>query len=381
MPLFGPPNIEKMTASRDVKGLIKVLKGQTDPQLRAQAVQALMQIGDGQAIEPLYEARNDDNPGVRALAAIALGYFGDERAVDGLISTLYIGQETSVKLLGLLGGSQAVGPLSEVVDNYKAPDAMKSAAIEMLVHIGDARAIRPLVHSLVFSNTDRPAVNQALKSFGEAAIPPLMEKLAKGQDIFKDRWESVREPLEGAFLVLGAPAREALVESLDQSPNFELLKDKVAILKQMDCGLDFPQANAAEVLVRGDKEEIAALGPEAEGVLSTLWKDAGGENWLNALIRIWGAEAGDRLLEMLQDGSLGYTAQDDAIKALGELGDERAIPILTSAYTTKGGAGGLEPVQLPGSRAGHRNSVGLLRIRLDSHRRRGCPCEKELDAA
>jgi len=334
MPLFGPPNIEKMMNNRDVKGLVKVLKGEADPQLRAQAVQALLQIGDRQAVEPLYEALNDDNRGVQALSAIALGYFGDSRAVEGLIDTVDIGGEISIKLLGMLGGSEAVRPLIRIIENsyHAKSDAGIIAAAQALGNLGDTRAIQPLIHAqLVCNDPARPAIIKAITAFGASAVPPLMHRLAKGTDILPDRWESIRDRLEVVFLALGEPARDALVDSLDDfSTNFELLADTVALLKKMDGGLDSPKAKAADALVRGDETQIAGLGAEAEGLLTTFWKADGGEPRLNALIRIWGPQAADRLIDLVQDGTLGYTPKREAMKALGGLGDERAVPILAA---------------------------------------------------
>jgi HEAT repeat protein len=66
MGLFGPPNIEKMKAKRDVEGLIKALAYKSgyiceEFEVRKAAADALGQIGDIRAIQPLYYALHDDN--------------------------------------------------------------------------------------------------------------------------------------------------------------------------------------------------------------------------------------------------------------------------------------------------------------------------------
>ncbi|MCC7162462.1 MAG: HEAT repeat domain-containing protein [Anaerolineae bacterium] len=52
MPLFGPPNIEKLKAKHDVNGLIKALGDQKNSDLRAKAAKALGEIHDTQAVGP-----------------------------------------------------------------------------------------------------------------------------------------------------------------------------------------------------------------------------------------------------------------------------------------------------------------------------------------
>jgi hypothetical protein len=61
MTLFGPPNIEKLEARRDVKGLIKALGYLQDPKIRWCAATALSKVGDARAIAPLLDALKDRN--------------------------------------------------------------------------------------------------------------------------------------------------------------------------------------------------------------------------------------------------------------------------------------------------------------------------------
>ena len=56
MPLFGPPNVDKLKAKRDVKGLSRALSYQKDDEVRRRAAKALGEIGDAQAVEPLTAA-------------------------------------------------------------------------------------------------------------------------------------------------------------------------------------------------------------------------------------------------------------------------------------------------------------------------------------
>jgi hypothetical protein len=89
MPLFGPPNAEKLAAKRDVKGLIQALGYQKDWCVRRDAARALGQIGDSRAVEPLIAALNDADSNPRTAAAQALGTIGDVHAVEPLRAVLY----------------------------------------------------------------------------------------------------------------------------------------------------------------------------------------------------------------------------------------------------------------------------------------------------
>jgi len=62
------PDIEKLEKKRDVEGLIKALRHED---VRLEAVTALGRIGKP-AVEPLIQALNDDNEGVRMGAKKAL---------------------------------------------------------------------------------------------------------------------------------------------------------------------------------------------------------------------------------------------------------------------------------------------------------------------
>ncbi len=130
MPLFGPPDIEKLKAKGDIRGLIKA--GGNNKQ-REKAVEALVQIG-APAVEPLIAALTRKNRWgrVAAGAAQALGEIGDPRAVEPLIGTLVGDKRYFVLEAGTV-----------------VPDMWLSViAATALGKIGDPRAVEPLVATL-----------------------------------------------------------------------------------------------------------------------------------------------------------------------------------------------------------------------------------------
>ncbi|MGZ8886158.1 MAG: HEAT repeat domain-containing protein [Halobacteriota archaeon] len=68
-----------MRKERDVEGLIKAL-GNINNDVRSDAVQAFVEIGDPKAVEPLINALNDKDEHVRRAAAVTLGKIGDPKA-------------------------------------------------------------------------------------------------------------------------------------------------------------------------------------------------------------------------------------------------------------------------------------------------------------
>jgi HEAT repeat protein len=106
MPLFGPPNVDKLKAKRDVLGLIKALGYQQYSNVRGAAVGALGQLGDDRAVEPLIGALHDKNADVRGAAMEALTAIGVS-AVEPLIGALRdedrFVRDAAAQTLGQLG--------------------------------------------------------------------------------------------------------------------------------------------------------------------------------------------------------------------------------------------------------------------------------------
>jgi len=70
MGLFGPPDVKKLTAKRDLKGLIKAV-GHSDSSVSGQAIEALKRLGDA-PIDVLLDELRSPNKGVRTSASTVL---------------------------------------------------------------------------------------------------------------------------------------------------------------------------------------------------------------------------------------------------------------------------------------------------------------------
>ena len=271
MSLFGPPDVEKLESKRDVKGLIGALGYQKDPygDLRRAAAEALGEIGDPRAVEPLIGSLKDDR--VHLAAIKALDKINDRRAVEPLIGML----------------------------KSRGREASEAAAMT-LGHLGDPRAIEPLVAAL----GNGPAAAEALIQIGDArAVDPLIGKL-----LWKNQWPMFRDSREAAAELLGRFGDPRAVEPL------------IAALKDQDRDV---RKAAAEALGRlGDLRAV-------EPLLAFLGDIETGSAAIEALAKIGDPRAVEPLLAALADPRRLWS--DQAAVALGLLGDPRAVGSLLIA--------------------------------------------------
>jgi HEAT repeat protein len=174
--------------SRAVEPLIQTLEGE-DGIVQRSAAKALGNIKDVRAVEPLLRALKDSD--IQAEAARALGEVGDARAIGPLVHALQDRGARGISDPGALGealarfGDQAVGSLIQTLEHGNA-DARRAVA-QILIKIGDARAVEPLVKALRDEDGFlRKFAAQALGEIRDArAVAPLTQTL-------KDREDAVR---------------------------------------------------------------------------------------------------------------------------------------------------------------------------------------------
>ena len=306
MGLFGPPNVEKMEAKKDIKGLINALGYQKDNDVRQAAAAALVRIG-ATAVEPLSASLKHEYGDVRRAAAKALGEIGDPRAVEPLLAAVKAGTTDSMRD----GSSLAVEALAKI--GTPAIDIMvaalrdvewkvRRAAVLALSEIGDPRAIQPLIATLMDKDDDvRRAVAGALVKAGEPAVRPLIvvledlnvdarrsavEALGEIGDpqavrplvaVLNDEDQQVRQAAADALVKVGKPAVQPLIAVLE------------------DLNVDVRRAAAESLGEIGDPQAVrplvAALNDEDQQVRKAA---------ANALVKV-GEQSVDLLTSALQD--------------------------------------------------------------------------------
>lgn len=266
--LFGPPNVEKMKARRNVKGLIKATGYTKDSgQIRQSAILALIEMGE-LAVKPLIRALKDKREIVREAAVEALCKIGAP-AVESLIAALKDPsvdvRKAAARILGNIGDARAVKPLIDALND--ADPHVRITVAGALGQLGAESAIRPLLSVLQDENSDvRKAAAKALKSIGAVAVEQVVLGL---KDADKDtRLASARalgemgdvttvEHLLGVLSGDPEPGvRAAAATSLGQLGDTCAVQPLIAALKDRDDGVG---ASAAEAL--GLLKDAEATGP------------------------------------------------------------------------------------------------------------------------
>jgi HEAT repeat protein len=238
MPLFGPPNIEKLKRKRDIQGLVRALHHK-DADVRSRAADALSGMGDARAVEPLFAALEDREAEVRASAAVALGKLKDSSAVDALAVLLYqdsihLVQLSAAEALGNLGDARAVPSLVMCLQarqrgydlrcDLHATAGLRAAAASSLGQLGDRRALDPLSTALRKDDDMqvRTAAALSLGALGDArAIDPLVSALKRQS--FERITQQQRDPMGRADIIVtlgrrevGEPVRVAAARALKE---------------------------------------------------------------------------------------------------------------------------------------------------------------------
>ncbi len=240
---FSKPNVTKMKAKKDVKGLIRVFKYKTakkgsinlldymkEQPVQSDARKALVMIGEA-AVEPLIQALKDEDSQVRGNAILALGEIGDRRAVEPLIQAIkdedeYIRQKAA-EVLYKLQDERAVKNLVEyfisALNNYDK--SVRRRAADYLGEMGDPTAIEPLIQ--VLGDSDFYVRQSASKALGkmpvESAVEPLINTLGNEKVSIR---VSAQELLKG----IGELAVPRLLEALKEGSSDNLRRNSAKLL-------------------------------------------------------------------------------------------------------------------------------------------------------
>lgn len=250
------------------------------------------------AVAEQIAALKDEDWAIREEAATALGAFRDARAVGPLVTLLRDAdravRQAAIEALTAIGAA-SVPVLGLCLSDRQA--GVQEAASSVLALIADDRVLDPLVAAL--GSHDWIVRMHAAKALGRIkdarAIEPLIPLL-------QDKVKAVREETAAALAAIGNPALPSLLDALKHS----------------------------EWLVRLHAVEALGKTRSAEAVEPLLWAlfndhdQAIREDVVRALGQLGDPRAMEFLIMAMKDPGL----RTLAVEALGKIGDRRAVPVL-----------------------------------------------------
>lgn len=166
--LHAVESLGKTRSPRAVEPLLSALFNDADSAVREDAVRALGEIGDAEAVDHLCVAMRE--PGLRTVAVEALGRIGNPSAVPVLIDVVTGGAPPEATRTAVGCG-----------DQWNEELITQGAAVRALGLIGDDRAIPSLVAALSPTHT-RAEAAASLAKFGSKIVPVLIPLLTDSLD-------------------------------------------------------------------------------------------------------------------------------------------------------------------------------------------------------
>ena len=296
----------------NVEKFIEELKDD-DFDVRRSAVNALQDIGDNRAIEPLIEALKDEHEfKIRWSIRRGIKKIGGENVVESLISALkdddHKVREAIVEALGGYIDERAVGSLIEALKDTHLEVRMNAA--KGLEWNKDERAVEPLIAALKDEEKEvREAAARALGWFkggvkDKLAVEPLIEAL-------KDEEPKVREA--------AASALEDVNDVQAVEPLIEALKDEENEVRR-----------AAAKSLGGYKDE-RAVEPLIEAMLCLNGGGWASESAAKSLSQIGGERAIEALIAVLKDQTMIGETVAAAVSVIAVCQDERGVEAVIEA--------------------------------------------------
>lgn len=329
--------INKWTNKGKAKKLIKVFrKPNEDYDIRKHAAISLGKIGKP-FLEHLIEALRDDNKNVKKSTVEALGEIKDTRAIDPLITLLNDGDRDvriyTAKTLGKIGDPKSVEPLIRALEEEKwGKDTI--AAAEALGEIGDSRAVDALITKLSFKDeVEEEQRNRFLRGeipgfWGSSHILRATAATALGKISDKRAVEPLVNTLDDREIAPREAAKEALIMiGDDRTVGFV-----ISLLTKYDS---ITYIVASEVLLKFGDSAIKSLIAALKKSIKIEGERMYSGNLINALRLIKDPRAVDPIIKVLKNVKENERERIYAVEALGEIGDHRAVGSLIKALKDK----------------------------------------------
>jgi HEAT repeat protein len=176
------PKITALVKQHDVKALVKALSYRMSIKVRAEAAEALGDMGVPEAVEPLVRALTDSMPVVRAMAARSLGKLRANAACKQLRSCLTDQDETTrcnaIQALVDIGDKGAMPQIAQLI--MDPSKEVRKMVLEALHRLGDASLLDHVLPALSAADADICIAGaRALSKLGDQrATGPLLTRLS-----------------------------------------------------------------------------------------------------------------------------------------------------------------------------------------------------------
>jgi HEAT repeat protein len=261
-------------------------------------VREILEAGDGSLSRYLVRMLSVDDPEIVEMAVEGLRNLGDACCpvlLESLESVRDAVRRHTARTLGLIGDDRAVDALTQVLASDPDPGVRAEAATALGL-IGEARALRPLISAMADRDDEaRKRVIDAVVRYGEVATEPVMVALEYG---------NTKQERIAAIAALGSIGDPKAVPVLIEHLRSSYYLIRMATMSALGCYGDRVVEPLLDVL-SFNRSDIGVLCDEAEN----------------------SDDLGTRLR---------------AVRALGDLEDHRAVPLLKSLLSTPERELGLE---------------------------------------
>jgi HEAT repeat protein len=328
-----------------------------DTGIRSNAAEALAQIGNSTAVEPLVRTLDDEDEKVRWHAAKALGQIGDSKAIYPLIRVIKVDKSVrymAANALGQIRDSTAVEELilllRDAIDwspsceeDWHFRGALESAVEE----IDNPKAIEPLIRALDYKEV-RWHATKALGRIGDSrAIEPLFRTLDDDDQTVRSNAAEALEQIISRLNHENQHVRSDSAKALQQIDTSTSIGALIRDLDNWDNNIEWRAAKAlgltdnfraVESLLRDLKEHGLTRGIPLQQIGSSTaveplirdlddWDDNIRWRAVTALGQISNSTAVEPLIRALKDNN--DMVRWTAAKALGRIGDSiTAEPVI-----------------------------------------------------
>lgn len=244
--IFGPPKIEKLKAQRNIGGLTRALFYTHHFGISYAAAEALGEVGDETAVEPLVRALQLPDVHLRVLVAHALGRIGDKAAVEPLIAALNSPHRRVLaeRIVEIRQGEQPVADLLEaVVPDLQADPALRLAAAETFMQDDERQnddaarreAAGMFLNSLV---KEHPRIRKHAAGMLRGLVKGMEEEALRRRAVLRHE-AAIREENTAvraaahALGELGDPRARQPLQELLADPDEQVVRDAAYALNQL----------------------------------------------------------------------------------------------------------------------------------------------------